>query len=375
MTETLPAVVEHRAEVALPDTDSWIQVVGDVAKLAQHIAGTEFVPRSLRDSVPAVAAAMLYGREVGLPPMTALTQTHVIEGKPAMSAEAMRALVLAAGHEIHVQETTGALCTMRGRRRGSETWTPVTWTIDMARAAGVAGKQVWKSYPRQMLQARCTAELCRLVFPDVIHGFRAVEEFDESQADAPEEPKAPTSTVSRAQRGRPAKKAAPALPAAERPVERPADDAAPPLPGEPGYEDLTSTGDETSGDRGEAGDESKGEGEAPGDSSPNPTDEPVDETPRPPRKASRAQQRGIFAQLGVIGIDDVREERLHITSKIVGREIVSFDRLTTDDASKVIDTLARLEQADDPKAALFALLDEIDAHAQPEYERTDGDAS
>lgn len=245
------------------DTDSWTKVFADVVELARGIAGTEFVPKSLRDSVPATTAAILYGREVGLPPMTALTQTHVIEGKPAISAEGMRALVLAAGHKLVVVETTGATCTMKARRAGEQDWTALTWTIDMARAAGLAGKGPWKTYPRQMLQARCTTELVRLVFPDVIHGFRSTEEL-EDQGDVEALPAGSSSTVQR-RTPAPVKKAArgsgrvqSAAAAGPPRVDPPAAAAPPPLPGEEGYDelaDLSGSGPRAGGGRVSSGGE------------------------------------------------------------------------------------------------------------------------
>lgn len=178
---TLAQIDTHRSPDLIParqDTDSWVGVVRDVTLLAQQIAGTEFVPKGIRNSIPATAAAMLYGREVGLPPMTALSQIHVVDGRPGMSAEAMRALVLAAGHEIAFDETTAGICRVRGRRRNSETWTPIEWSIDMARGANLLRRgSAWEFYPRDMLIARATTALCRLLFPDVIHGFRSVEEI------------------------------------------------------------------------------------------------------------------------------------------------------------------------------------------------------
>lgn len=364
MTENLPAVVEDRAlaPVSAVDTDSWIQVAGAVATLAERVANTEFVPKSLRNSVPAVTAAILYGREVGLPPMTSLTQTHVIEGKPAMSAEAMRALVFAAGHELITDETTGAVCTMRARRRGSEHWTPLTWTIDMARAAGVAGKQVWKSYPRQMLQARCTTELCRLVFPDVIHGFRSIEELDDgdqAEAAAPERA-APSTRVSRAR-----KKAAPAAapaPLEQRP-ERP-EVAGPPLPGEDGYEphEQTPAEEGTAETKGSAapGEASDGvEAEEPGGEAAGEPAEPsgseVDKH-RAPRPMSRPQSRMLFARLKELNDDqDIPDEdRRDIATAILGRRVESFSTLTSDDAKTLLDTLGRVESREQLDAILAA---------------------
>ena len=92
MSDNLPAVPDPAPsrEIARNDVDSWAEVMQPVIWLAERIAGTEFVPKSMRNSAPAVTAAILYGREVGLPPMTSLTQTHVIEGKPSMSVSTVK---------------------------------------------------------------------------------------------------------------------------------------------------------------------------------------------------------------------------------------------------------------------------------------------
>lgn len=221
--------LRREAPVATVDTDSWMGVVENVALLAQRIAGTEFVPRDLRGKPAATAAAILYGREVGLPPMTALTQTHVIEGKPSTSAEGMRALILAAGHELVFVEATTQQVTMRARRRHTETWTELTWTLDMARNAGLVAKDNWRKYPRAMLTARCTDELAGMVFPDVIHGLRVVEAIVDDLGE--QEPEPELATVRS-----PAKKAAPRKRTprkAAEPAHR--EDGGLPLPGEEGY--------------------------------------------------------------------------------------------------------------------------------------------
>lgn len=153
------------------DTLGHPDVLNTAHKLATQIADTDFVPKAFRRKPEAVMAALLTGRELGLGPMTALQRIHVIEGKAGLDAQGMRAQVLAAGHELWIVESTPDKCTAAGRRRGSEHVQQVTWTIQEARAAGLAGKGNWKSYPRQMLQARATAELCRLVAPDALGGL------------------------------------------------------------------------------------------------------------------------------------------------------------------------------------------------------------
>ena len=86
------------------------QVLGDVATLSRGICGTEFVPAGLRGSMEKTTAAILYGRELGLPPMTALGSIHVIDGRAGTSAESMRALILQAGHELEIREMTTSRC-------------------------------------------------------------------------------------------------------------------------------------------------------------------------------------------------------------------------------------------------------------------------
>lgn len=196
----------HKGETAAAElvvvnerTDGWIRVLQPVAELASQVAGTEFVPVAIRQKPAAITAAILFGRELEMPPMQALSQVHVVEGRPSLSAEHMRAMVLSAGHELSYDLSVPMQVTATGRRwigrnpiNGTPTYgapTAVTWNVAMAERAGLMGKNNWKRHPRQMLEARATAELCRLIFADVTHGLPSVDEledgdlYDESPAD------------------------------------------------------------------------------------------------------------------------------------------------------------------------------------------------
>lgn len=154
----------------------------DPAEIAQRIGGTDFVPTGLRNNPAAITAALLYGDELGLGRMQSLARIAVINGRPTLAAETQRALILAAGHDLWIDELTVTRCTVAGRRKDSEQISRVTWTLDDAKRAGLAGKAPWRLYPRQMLLARASAELARAVFPDVIGGLSSSEEIE----DAPE---------------------------------------------------------------------------------------------------------------------------------------------------------------------------------------------
>jgi hypothetical protein len=58
----------------------------------------------------------------------------------------------------------------------------IEWTLDMAMAAGLTKNPTWKSYPRQMLRARCISEGIRTVYPGVTVGTYTPEEAEDMGA-------------------------------------------------------------------------------------------------------------------------------------------------------------------------------------------------
>jgi hypothetical protein len=149
----------------------WVQDARQAALVAQSLAKTSFVPASLRGKPEDITAAILAGQELGLKPMATLKSIDVIQGTPALRAHAMRAIVQSHGHDIELVESTPELCRMRGRRKGSDNWQPVTWNLERAALMQLTGKAEWKKQPQTMLIARATGELCRLIASDVLHGM------------------------------------------------------------------------------------------------------------------------------------------------------------------------------------------------------------
>lgn len=165
-------------------------------KLAQRVNTTPFVPKAMQGKPEHVLACVLYGRELGLGPMQALNSIHVIEGRAAASPELMRALVASAGHRIDITENTNEACTMKGIRVDTGAEATVRWTVEDAKLAGLTGKDNWRKYPRAMLAARCTSELCRLLFPDVIAGLSYTpEEIQSINSPSTETSEAPVDDI------------------------------------------------------------------------------------------------------------------------------------------------------------------------------------
>jgi hypothetical protein len=331
------------------EVDSWTGVMPDVIKLAQYVSETEFVPKQLRNRPAAVAAAILSGREMGIGPMRALAHVHMVDGRPSLSAEQKRAAALAAGHEIVYVESTTVRCTVKGRRKGSDEWSTVTWTMDDAKNAKLAGKDNWRNYPRRMLQARATGELVDLIFPDASAGLATTEELVDDSDNAP------IQTNGQEPRKRTAKRQTavevPQVVSTEVTTTAPKYAvAAPPLPGEDGYDDPAGVN-------------------GPRDTTAEA--QPTTETSLSPPEAGAApagittpQRTKIVAMLNGLGVKD-RDQRLHVTGILINRPIESADHLTFDEAHAVIDTLGTVLRQDNPRAALDALLAET-AQAQVE---------
>jgi hypothetical protein len=61
----------------------------------------------------------------------------------------------------------------------------IDWDMARAKAAGLGGKDNWRSYPRQMLRARVISEGVRATFPAVLNGMYTPEEVGEFDAPRP----------------------------------------------------------------------------------------------------------------------------------------------------------------------------------------------
>jgi hypothetical protein len=358
-----PPAAGRQLALVNPVTDSWTAVLMDVVALAENIATTEFVPNGLRGSVPKTVAAILHGRELGLPPMTALAHTSVINGRPGTSAEVMRALILQAGHDLHIERSDSEKCTIRGRRSdwAEDRWTTVTWTITDAAKAGLTADRrtkdgktmpsMYKLWPAAMLLARATTTLARMIFADVIHGMRSVEELqDMTEPGEWVEPTPPaTAQVSRQQaNGRPpADESAPqsggaasadatagaALPEQQPAAPAPGRKRAPlKLRGRPAAPAPTT-------DREPADGEAVLDAELVENAPENPDPAPVVPI-EDARRSLITKCQMHFERL--LGKPVARDERIWWTGIIVGRPVESTNNLDDDELRKLLHVLERL---------------------------------
>ena len=153
------------------DLAAFVEEASAVHRIAQALSTTSFVPKPYQGRPDEITAAILMGRELDIPPMAALQMFNLIQGRPTLSANAMRGLAMSHGVEFRIDEQTDTRVVMSARPPGVEKWTTVTWTIERAKRMGLTEKENWKKMPQDMLTARCTSQLCRLVAANVLIGL------------------------------------------------------------------------------------------------------------------------------------------------------------------------------------------------------------
>lgn len=135
-------------------------------------------------SEAAAFALMCIAQADGIPPIKAAVQYHIIDGKPSLKSEAMLARFQASGGSIRWKERTPQRCTLwLEHPKAGEI--EVTWDIERAKAAGLAGRNTWKAYPAQMMSARCISEGIRALYPACVGGFYTPEEVRDFDAPPP----------------------------------------------------------------------------------------------------------------------------------------------------------------------------------------------
>ncbi len=187
MTEShLPAVQQPRFE--LPQIR---EIAGAIAQSGLFGIKTE----------QQAYALMLIADAEGLHPATVAQDYDVIQGRPARKTHSVLARFQSAGGKVDWIELTEtrAKAEFTHPKGGSVV---IEWSIEMAKRAGLTGKDNWRNYPRAMLRARCIAEGVRAVFPGAIGGALLVEEAQdlEPQADGVYEPAAAAPAPMKVQR-------------------------------------------------------------------------------------------------------------------------------------------------------------------------------
>lgn len=349
-----------------PEVDAWISRLEPSIRLTELTYNSSMIPAAMKGKREDVLAAFIRAGDLGVPPFTGISHMHVINGKVGISAELMRALILRAGHELQVTESNASRCIIRGRRTGWSDWTSASFTMQEAQTAGYTRNPNYRTAPADMLLARATTRLSRMIFADVVAGLRSVEELQDMGDDEPLAVLPPveqgTTKVSR-------QGASPA-PAVEggTATAAPGGAAAPEGTGEVPQAEAAGEEQTPAASRKRAPLRPRGRATQPVPEpapEPEPADEPVEaevveEAPAPSNVHPLDQARGL-AKHGLVSTIQMqferllgkpvdREERLWYTGLIVGRVVESTNDLDGDDLRKLLKTLERLRNREQLEA-------------------------
>lgn len=320
MNSTELATVTHGA-LALSDKIAY----------AKALAEASLLPENYRRQPANILLAMEYGDAIGLPnAAVAIQNIHVIEGKPAASAQLIAALVRRAGHRLRVSgDNQKARCEII-RYDDPEYPFIVEWTIDDAVAAGLVtlrnGKpyardskdrpKPWERFTPAMLKARAITQCARDACAEALNGVAYTPDELGADVDAQGRPvieQVPVTTVASHERvtaeeifGKPRATVVDAEP--EPTPETDFAEAAPMY--------LTEA-----------------QGEQPVEVVELPVADPMDVF----NPISGAQTKKLHATFGELGFD--RDAGLAFCTSILGREVTTTKELSRDDASRVIEKL------------------------------------
>ena len=152
----------------------------EMERLADYIAKSRLFGLATREQAMVM---MCIAQAEGRSPALAARDYNIIQGKPAKTAEAMQRDFMSAGGRIEWHDLSDdvACATFSHPQGGS---IRILWDTARAAKAGLAGKDMWKKFPRQMMRSRCVSEGVRTVYPMATSGFYIPEEAADMPATA-----------------------------------------------------------------------------------------------------------------------------------------------------------------------------------------------
>lgn len=123
--------------------------------------------KDARDQAQAIVK-ILYGRELGFSPVISMSGIHIIEGKPALSANLLGAMVKRSGkYDYRIVTLTDTACSLEFTQDGKVSGTSDFTMNDANRAGVVRQGSGWTKYPRNMLFARALSNGAKMFCPEL----------------------------------------------------------------------------------------------------------------------------------------------------------------------------------------------------------------
>jgi len=153
----------------------------EIEKLAEAVARSRMFGIQTKEQA---LVLMSISQAEGRHPALAARDYDIISGRPAKKAEAMMRDFLDSGGKVewHALDDGIADATFAHPAGGK---IRILWDTARATKAGLAGKEMYKKFPRQMLRSRCVSEGVRTVCPMATSGFYVPEEVRDMPAILP----------------------------------------------------------------------------------------------------------------------------------------------------------------------------------------------
>ena len=149
---------------------------GGLMQLAGEVFAAKLGPPSL-DTPAKIAIAMEAGRELGLPPITALRCMYVVNGRATPWGDLPAALVFRSGQLEDYEESVeqcgegkdaDKVATVKVKRKGFTKFIIGRFSWREAVRAGLAEKATYARYPNDMLLTKARLRAFRAAFPDYL---------------------------------------------------------------------------------------------------------------------------------------------------------------------------------------------------------------
>lgn len=139
----------------------------DVMTLGTVLAKSGYF-QDARDAAQAVVK-VLAGQELGFGPIASMTGIYIVKGRVSLSANLIAASVKRGKYNYRITELTDTACKIdfyEGKEKVGES----AFTMDDAKAAGLAFGENYKKFPRNMLFARAMSNGAKWYCADVFGG-------------------------------------------------------------------------------------------------------------------------------------------------------------------------------------------------------------
>lgn len=158
----------------------------DIKSMSEVLGKNKMFGKSAEDLLP----LMLIAQAEGIHPALAAQEYDIIQGRPALNAKSVQARFQRVGGIVRWDVRTDNEATVTvAHPQGGEL--KITWTLERAKRAGLAGKEMYTKFPQQMLASRAISEAVRACLPSCLSGMYSRAEIEDSDIGFETAPSAP----------------------------------------------------------------------------------------------------------------------------------------------------------------------------------------